>query len=385
MFFSMKKNNFFYDLSIYLVAFILFLTIPPYFVWSISGKFQLFLVVLAIFISFVINRRISSKNIQFVIVLSVLYLFFALKDGKNIFGLIATILVCWIFAFKTSFSEEVFNKFCNIYAILMIPSILVYIAVVLLGVSLPYEILDPPNALKDYSYFQYPCLVLSDKLSVNSFRFCSYFDEPGVVGTISGILLLINGINFKKWQTWPIILSGVFSLSLAFYLLLIGNIILFQPLRVKLLLSFVFILIFICFTQNEIVQEVLFERFAFENGKMAGINRTTSSMDFFMHSFWSSDKVVFGYGNNYAQEFVNVGGASYKDLLINYGIFGFGLFALSSLFFAFKYCGFSKRFILFCCVWGSIIYQRPFIFNTIYFYLMYITLFISHKQIKLHS
>lgn len=363
-----------------IIAFLLFLSIPPYFIWNLSGLLILVAPVVIIFLSLIYCGSFSKRNIGFALALAVLYLLFALRDGNNIFGIIARVLLVFIFAFNSRLIQATYKYFYNIYSFFLIPSIIAYIFVIFLGVDLPYNILEPENAIKDHLFRQYPCLIVSDDISVRTFRFHSYFDEPGVVGTISGILLLINGLNYKQWQTWVLILSGIFSLSFAFYLLFIFNILFFQSTRVKVIFGGIIIALLIIFANNEIVQTLLLNRFMIENGQVAGINRTTSSMDFFMANFWNSDKLYLGYGNGYSQNFVNVGGASYKDLLINYGIIGLGSLSFLSILYGIKYLGFTKRLFVFALIWGCIIYQRPFIFNLIYFYLMYIILFIPDYQ-----
>lgn len=362
------------------IAFLLFISIPPYFVWNLSGLLLVVSPVIIILLSLIYCGSFSKRNIGFALSLAVLYLLFALRDGNNIFGIIARVLLVFIFAFNSRLIQATYKYFYNIYSFFLIPSIIAYIFVIFLGVDLPYNILEPENAIKDYLFRQYPCLIVSDDISIGAFRFHSYFDEPGVVGTISGILLLINGLNYKKWQTWTLLLSGIFSLSFAFYILLFFNILFFQSTRVKVIFGGIIITLLIIFANNEIVQTLLLNRFMIENGQVAGINRTTSSMDFFMANFWNSDKLYLGYGNGYSQNFVNVGGASYKDLLVNYGIIGLGSLSFLSILYGIKYLGFTKRLLVFGLIWGCIIYQRPFIFNLIYFYLMYIILFIPDYQ-----
>ena len=363
-----------------IIAILLFLSIPPYFVWGVSRFLLILAPLIIIFLSLIYCGSFSKRNISFALSLAVLYLLFALRDGKNITGIIANVSLVFVFAFNSHLIQATYNKFFNIYSFFLIPSIVAYIYVVFLGIDLPYNIIEPENAIKDYLFRQYPFLILSDDISIGAFRFHSYFDEPGVVGTISGILLLINGLNYKKWQTWALLLSGIFSLSFAFYLLLFFNILFFQSTRVKVIFGGIIITLLIIFANNEIVQSLLLNRFMIENGQVAGINRTTSSMDFFMANFWNSDKLYLGYGNGYSQNFVNVGGASYKDLLINYGIIGLGSLSFLSILYGIKHLRFTKRLFVFGLIWGCIIYQRPFIFNLIYFYLMYIILFITDYQ-----
>lgn len=359
----------------YLVAFLIFLSIPPYFVWHI-GYLNLFILLVFIVLSFIQCKSISKMNLTFCLWILFLFLWFAIRDDKNFFGIIATSLLCIILLFPTDYLCQIFRRFVKVYAALMIPSIIVYILIVFVGISsLPSQIIEPLNILKDYDYTQYPFLLMINRLDVGMFRFMAYFDEPGVVGTISGVLLFLHGLKLNRWETYPILISGLFSLSLAFFLMLFANIILFQPFKVKMIFMTILLSLGIYFATDEVVGKLIFERLKIEDGQLAGVNRTTSNMDAFMKRFVNSDKFWFGYGENYAQTVVNEGGASYKDLIVNYGIIGFISLVIVSFISAIKRIGLSIEFMIFIAIWGAIIYQRPFIFSLIYFFLLYIPLF----------
>lgn len=367
----------------YVVAVLIFLSIQPYFVWH----FELLGLLIAfsfIILSFIRCKGISKINSSFCLWILFLFLWFAIRDGKNFFGIIATSLLCFILIFPTDYLCRIFGRFVKVYAVLMIPSIIVYILIVFVGVSsLPSRIIEPLNILKDHDYTQYPFLLMINRLDVGMFRFMAYFDEPGVVGTISGVLLFLHGLKLNRWETYPILISGLFSLSLAFFLMLFANILLFQPFKVKIVFLAILLSLAIYFATDEVVGKLIFERLEFEDGQLAGVNRTTSNMDAFMKRFVDSDEFWFGYGNNYAQEVVNEGGASYKDLIVNYGIVGFISFIMVSLVGAINRIGLSIELIIYIAVWGAIIYQRPFIFSLIYFFLLYIPLFyLKNKQNK---
>ena len=367
---SIKSN-----LIEYSVAGLMFLSIQPYFIWRIE-LLGLFIAFSFIVLSFIRCKGISKINSSYCLWILCLFLCFAIRDGKNIFGLIAVSLVCLILLFPTDYLCRVFDRFVKIYALLIIPSIVVYIIVVF-GVitSFPSQIIEPLNALKDYDYTQYPFLVMVNKLDAGAFRFMAYFDEPGVVGTISGVLLFLRGLQLKNWETYPILISGMFSLSLAFYLMLFANILLFQSFKVKIVFISLLSALAIYFATDEVIGKLIFDRLEIEDGQLAGINRTTTNMDVFMKRFVNSDKFWFGYGDSYAQNVVNEGGASYKDLIVNYGIIGFISLVIVSLTGAIKRLGFSIELIIYIAVWAAIIFQRPFIFSLIYFFLLYIPLF----------
>lgn len=377
----MKLNKTKYiELLEYFLAFLLWLSIPPYFLWQIENL-KVYLLLLFVAISFLICKKISQSNLSFFLLIGTVYTFFSFRNGGNIFGLLDAWLICFILLLPKDFLYRIFNKLIKLYAILLIPSIVIYILVIIFGFSLPHDIIQPLVKAKNYLYFQYPSLVVPNTLNegFSYFRFHAWFDEPGVIGTISGIFLLINRINFKRWEFYPIIISGILSMSITFFILLFISIILFQPLKIKIIMIVVFIVIGIYSSENGIIENLVFNRLTIENGRLAGDNRTQGSMDNFMEEFWHSDKVLWGYGNNYSNV-VNFGGASYKDLIVDNGIFGFLIFCISSLFFAYINLRFSKQFLIYIIIFGSIIYQRPFINHLIYFVFIFISIFYLKHQ-----
>jgi hypothetical protein len=205
-------------------------------------------------------------------------------------------------------------------------------------------------------------------------RFCAYYDEPGVVGTISGILFLCNGFNFKKICNIPIFIGGILSFSLAFYLVLIIYGIFFLPLKYKLFFTSVFIILLFVFNQNQVVQLVnnyIFSRMQIKNGEWVGDNRTISSFDNWYNNFKKTDDFYWGIGREKSL-IVNLGGASYKDLIVSYGVVFFIIYCLAFFFMAYGRFGLRKELYIFLFLFLAIIYQRPFITNYFYVFLLYI-------------
>lgn len=370
-----------------ILAIILYLAIPPSFLWQVNASFFIIFVYILLFASFIVLKQtINIKNLQFVILLWLLYFYIAIKDGATLTGIAIKSLIPFMLLYNGRSCKRVINNFIKIYSLCMVPSLLVYCLVVLCGVELPFSNVEALNSVKSYAYRQYPFLVTTDNiLSPGYYRFMSWFDEPGVVGTISGILLLMKGGRLKSWDSWVLFLSGLLSFSLAFFIILCINVLMFQSLRNKIILGCSIGIMVILLYNNEIVNELLFQRLKVEDGTWSGDNRTTAQMESFMKTYVLSDKFIWGYGNLYAQNVVNYGGASYKDLLINYGLFGFGLLCCFTVVHAYLRLGLSKQFFLYVFMWIAIIYQRPFITSIFYFALLYFpTLYLEElkKEIR---
>lgn len=358
----------------YIYAGLIFLSIPPYFLWQFYDKLPIFSVIIFV-LSLLKFNCFKKNNISFFICIALVFLYVALRADKNILGIIASLLICSAVLFPASYLHSVIDKFSKIYAFAITPSIFVYILVMFLGVSLSYNIIEPLNVVKDYDYLQYPFLLINNKLDVGTFRFEAYFDEPGVVGTISGCLLLMRGLRMKRWEFWPILISGVLSLSLAFFVMLLANIAIFQKTKIKLYFITIFFGLAFLLSTDEILGDLIFDRITIEDGRLGGENRTTGSMEVFYQRFVGSEQYIFGYGNGYSEKVVNFGGASYKDFIVNNGIFGFGLLVVISLLFGLVYLKLTKQYLVFIFIFGSIIYQRPFITHLLYFSLIYLSIF----------
>lgn len=365
----------------YFLAILIYLSIPPCFVWGIRNELILLIVFLVLLFS-LSKGKTNKSNLIFTSVFVIIYCYIASRDNPSAMGLIARSILPCILVCSCERYFGILDKFINIYSALLIPSIVMYIIVVICGFSLPYIEIQPLNELKNYGYYSYPFLLTTDNhLSLNYYRFMSWFDEPGVVGTTSCVLLFLTGFNFKKWQTYPLLISGLLSFSLAFIVMLIAYILLFEPARIKVIMIFIILLLCIALYDNDIINNLILKRLQFVNGELAGMNRTTDNMNLFMQDFIRSNKLFFGYGNQYAS-IVNNGGASYKDLIVNYGIFGFFLLVSITVIFAWHKLKFSRYFFIYMLIWISVIYQRPFINSFFYFSLLYLPLYYFDIQYK---
>lgn len=360
------------DFRSYLVAFLLFLNIPPYFLWG-SKLLPISVVLIAILCLSKITK-ITKINVLFFFFLFFFYLYISFQLNSNLFGYIATLCLPFILLSSDFFLKKVFDKFSVMYSFLLIPSLLVYFLILLGGVKFNYNTIEPLNSLKSNFYYQYPFLVMPSLFDDISFRFFSYFDEPGVVGTISGVLLLTRKIDFKNWITYPLLISGICSLSFAFFIMLAVNVLVFQQIKTKILVILLSIIAYTYLSTNEIAEQFIFSRFKIEDGKVAGDNRTISSFDDYWNYFVQSNNFMFGDGNQKSLK-VNQGGASYKDLIIDYGFIPFSVFIISLFCFSWRKTLMIKPFFISAVITVSILYQRPFITNIIYYSLLLLPIF----------
>lgn len=264
----------------------------------------------------------------------------------------------------------VFKKILLIYSLTLIPSLIVYFLVVWGNVDLPHSIIPPLNELKQHDYYSYPFLVTSDGLE--SFRFYGYFDEPGVIGTFSGTLFVINKCNLKDWKNWILLISGIVSFSLFFYLLIVIYVFLFSSLKSKLLLAIImFAFVAVLIGTDNPFNDLIIQRLNFEEmDDLSRLTRTDSDFDNFYNKFVNSDMIWFGYGSTYSEKVANQSGASYKDIIVDHGIIMFIIYIVALFFYYLSYKLKYKQILFLLFIMSANIYQRPFIFALAYIFLL---------------
>lgn len=358
------------QIVIYIYVFILIWSSQPFYVW----KGSVYVSIVGLFIAPLLwPKKIDKSLLLCGSLLFLCYVYFSFYRSpeappRNILGYMVGLFYPTIFFIKKEYLKKIFDKYFLFFSISTIPSLVVYFLVVWGDLSLPYNIIDPLNSIKDYNYLQYPFLVIPDRLF--ALRFCGYYDEPGVIGSIAGILLIINEWNLKDWKNWPILVAGIFSFSLFFYLLSIIYYTLFSPSRWGKLFFYLFIVsASIALYENDDMNRMIFSRIEIEDGKMSGDNRTTASFDVWYNDYLHSDMLFVGYGAG-KSSIINSGGASYKDLLVDYGVVVCFIFYLTVIA---LYClrfGKSKQTIICLFCFLAMMYQRPFIFNPFYLFLI---------------
>jgi hypothetical protein len=289
--------------------------------------------------------------------------FFSFISGINYFsfiGFIAALMLYVFFLIKSEFIVRVYKLYVRIFAITIIPSIVLFIIVVWFGVDLPHSIIKPLNLLKTYDYNQYAFLVIPNLNIVEKYRFCSFYDEPGLVGTTSAVILFSSGFNLKSKINIPILIAGLLSLSLFFYIAIIIYLFIFVRLKYKIILAVLMLSFFIITKENRVLSTLLYDRAQIENGSLVGNDRTSKDFDNWYKVFSKSNDYYFGLGRGTNLQ-NDPGGASYKGAIVNYGIVPISIFIGLFLLLAYFRLGFSKLFFVYTFLLLTVFYQRPFI------------------------
>lgn len=353
-----------------IAAFSIFCSIPPYFLWhsSLVAVFNMLAGLSILILCFNQSRKSYAPPAVATMMLTIAYIWLCIINNVNIFGVLVTLAIIPIFFVSENRVKSIYSIFIKIVSFFLALSLIVYILVVFFGVSLPFTTIEPLNEDKTGVYYQYFMLIKQDNL-ISGNRFYGIFDEPGVVGTMCGVFLLIERFNLRRWYNIVLLLSGFFSFSLTFYFIAILYLLFALPVKLKIVLLFTMALLGVALYSNETVYELLFRRIEFNDGRMVGYNRTTKDFDYYYESFLRSSDVWFGRGAGVSSN-IDDGGASYRHLIVDYGIVYFIFYVVSWGLYCIR-----KRYSLFKIALSIIViflvlYQRPFISNWLYVFLM---------------
>lgn len=361
-------KDFFTKCSLYLFIIALITSSFPFYIWG-NRLFNIGLF-LGYPLSFLLWKQKMKLRHAFVVFLFVCFHFYAFlfANNLNFLGYMLALFPFCLFLISGKYWCIIYQKYIFLFSITLIPSLIVYFLVVWLDFSLPYKEIEPINELKNYTYFAYPFCVIPN-IGIGAFRFCGFYDEPGVIGTIAGVFLVTNRVNLKEWKNWPILVAGIFSFSLYFYVLLLLYFLLFSNLKMKIIFVVTVCSIIIPIKEDPLLEKFLFSRMEFEDGTFSGDNRTSTSFETWYQDYLASDKIFWGYGKGKSLV-VDSGGASYKHLIVDYGIVIFLIYCMGFVFLYWERFRFSKNTLLLIMVFFSLIYQRPFIFSTLYLFLL---------------
>lgn len=372
----------------YAYAFLGFVYLRPYFTWDtylggIFSRMGLFLIALnaLLFVAFFFSKRkLSVANLNVSLVLLSITLYQRLtglgtySNFNSIIGHTAIILVIALFLlFNDEDKKRVYYIFTWFFAISLISGITVWL-LTFFGIDLPYNVLQPTHPGKAASgafYLQYPGSVILIKSYIGLNRLCGMFDEPGVVGTIGALLLAGDNLRLKgKWQNIIILIAGILSFSLAFYVLVFLTITIkyLNKGMIKFVISMmvVIVLLFLVLnieTDNPLIKRYIQNRIFTDEGFIIS-NRTNDTFDYAFNSFLKDDTkyVLFGYGNGMAINNRYIAGSySYKMLIYDFGVIGFSFIVGWLIFASLRLNKGNRDCLLLLIVFLVSIYQRPYV------------------------
>lgn len=394
-----------------LIAVNAIILMEPYFVWTTYHKgiftpliniiILLNLIAMAVMIYF-LGEPVKMKNLficgvfLFICVWQY-YIGTLMAPGFSIGSLCIISTICLFILMDKKTQAEAFRIFAWLFAIAILPSI-IYFILKIIGISIPMNILESEHIVKVANgkyYEQYLGGLLIVTPSAKEIRLCGIFDEPGVVGTFCALILASEGLRFKKSvRNLILLLGGILSLSLAFYLLLFIMIMqqayfngFKKTIRVCTLAIAVIVLFFNIETNNKYVK-LIQNRFDFQSSSVIKNNRTNEGFNHVFEKFVENKDSNFWIGNGYEASEKNdqmYGSCSYKNLIYNHGVLGFLIIMSWLAGVAVLYGGLNYNTIIFSSIFLISIYQRPYVLKVPYMLVFFGALALIGLEEKLPS
>ncbi|GEM_PF-405496 len=347
-------------------ALMVFLLMPPI-VLGVPGHFPpaKFLLVFILLVN--IDKTIVHKksDIRLAIAMLLLFTYMVYKNiaSTNLFGVLSTFLLPIMFWTRKDVILSIFQKFTDIYAYLILIPCFIYL-LVMAGLPIPHSSMQSSADASSFIVYD----VYAGVCAFSGTRFCGFFDEPGVVGTFSAVLLVANQFKLKPVVLGALLFSGIISFSLAFYAIIFLYIV-FCSRSIKLIAGTVVVGGLIVYFFWDTFSLMILERIVFDEGALV-TNRTTLDFDAWYQSFVGSDAFYWGLGNHKSIEYDEMG-ASYKHIIVDYGLVFFIIFILSLAIYAKTRIKSIFLWISYLIILIGVLYQRPFIELHSYLFILY--------------
>ncbi len=374
-----KSINLAIELEPMLAALILFVSAGPYFSWGVlASPVFILLKLVFVFICYK-NRELSKRDGAFFVFWGMIvfysFLLAIFHDRANIIGLINQLTYIFYFFIlftNVTFCKKVFNYFFTVFAIILGLSLTVWLFSSTFHIS-PLRSVSFMQSGELRTYEIYPFLVKEVGFNL---RFYGPFDEPGSIGTIGGLLLCITRFSLKDWKTWIILVAGILSFSLFFYVLIIVYALIYSVVVKKsiipALLICVGIIVFYNKTKDdEVFYLLIWNRLEWndEGGTINGDSRMTADGTAYYERIKGTPEFLFGVNNYDLFWRAAAGSSSYKVVIMSDGLIFFALYVLFFIVYARRKIGSFSLWLLFCFIFLANTYQRPDIYGILMMFL----------------
>jgi len=299
----------------------------PYFS---SQLLNLLLIILLCFYNKTHSDRQHRKVAKIVFVWIIFYAVFLLLTGNTRYAFsqpffyLPAVLLCSI---NNSDLQCIYHFVVKVMAYILSIGFIIFL--IDLIVDLPF--ISYVTIGEYYPFENYIFLIKSQSLR-EFFRFSGPFSESGHMSMICAFLLYANKYNLKQWYNIVFLISVLFSLSLAGYVLLGLGLLLYSVKSIKMVIGVLLMgfTIFISVTQlwnngDNPVNEAIFSRLEYDKDKgISGNNRFSYDTDKYYENL-SLTELLFGVGlkeYNRQRDIGTIDGAGYKLFVIINGILG---------------------------------------------------------------
>lgn len=327
------------SISVYLFVALIYTALAPWFFWFALAEIS---TVISLALGFVLLvHGVPRKRFTFsVICYFVALLYLSVLGANPLIAIALSLPPALIMLFEPEEVTRISNLFKKALAVVCVPGLVFWVVHVitgdlsfgLLGV-LPESIVSDikNNALVKYIIYPFSLRIetpASQLYFPGVYRFQSLFNEPGLLGTICALYLA--GERFDKFDKYSFVLlvSGLASFSLAFYLiyfffLLIVGFRYFKVLVLGVLVSAVILIPVLVYT--DFFNIFILSRLSFDGGTFSGDNRATAGLDQLYMDWMGSNSVMdVLFGIPYEPD----GSSSWMILFIRGGLVGFFLLLL---------------------------------------------------------
>jgi hypothetical protein len=292
--------------------FLLFLqSLNAWFTWELNPFFiPVLSTVMCIPCFLQLKSSFGVSNKKFIILGGILIIAWLFSIGETNFngyvgGLIIILPVLLIIPLNDRIKLDSLRFFTYGMAVILVPSLITWI-LLLLGVGLPNLGRISNSSWEYYVYDNYFFCLKNSLLYAR--RFHSIFLEPGHLGMIAAFLLFVNKFEIKRKAVLIILISAIFTLSLAGYVLIIISFTLYVMLYSKRSLTYLGISLFVVVcgyfffanynNGNNIVNEQIISRLKYDDsqGDIVGDNRVTGKLSSYYNVFIDSDEAWYGIG-----------------------------------------------------------------------------------------
>lgn len=392
----MKKTDYLLIISLSCLSIV---SMNPFFIWGENRLYYVIFLLLSLF-GFILS---CQKKINYLTSFSLITFVFVYHylNGASLLGCCAfSMSTVLIYNLSIKQAEKTFLIFSLFYAVLLIPGLFLWGIHGLTGHNYLLKLgsistnLIPSHfkVLMNEGYSLYPGAIILDYMEKDRiYRFMGVFDEPGVVGTISGLILISSRFNLKTWISKIIFISGLISFSLAFYLLSVLYLIFiilfrFQKYKKKIILLGIILLFSIAgeFAHVRILSRAgITLNYDVEKNKIADIkihgdNRGNVLLE---NKFieWTNSKglnLFLGFREGDFQ-----GASSWKQIPIKTGAIGVILLIGILLMFVSRYLNFlTLEFLIFFSIFVLSIYQRPDVLTPVLLLILIYGILINSRQ-----
>ncbi len=363
------------QLLLILFALSLFFSTNIYLVWhsSLLSAFS-YILLIELFRHIVGRKNIDIHNMVYAFLFSFLFLWSGITSNSSITTLILYFFLPFVILLPLSKRTEILSLFIKkLFPTCLAISILGYVLWILGLYNISGSYVEAPYAQRTYDYLSYIFFLIPlDDAHLG--RFFSYYDEPGMIGTLSGVILFFYKNDLSKYAWLVYFLTGVLSLS--FFFMAVFLYICIEPhtfklkTKIKIVVSLALLLIIIFATMDQdFVQNAVFDRFMFEDGHLKGNTRNVDGFgDYFWNEYIYSPDLLFGTSDKIDRA---MGSCSIHRTIYSQGLLYVTYSCIIYIRIFLRYKVSQKELFSDLFIWSLFTYQRPSFSFFFYFYFFF--------------